>query len=329
MFHHTFAHIQRSWPASLFGLALAAAFWQAPESPPLVFAEPPPALASALPPQFVADLLPRTGASAGAASLAQRADGRLIVAWEADNEAADDSAIWFSIRDKDETGWGQPYQIANLASTAAGTFAHLRGVGQPVLYVEGSWLHLWYVGRGWFGDVLLHSLSTDGGKSWSKPARLQTSPLAHIDTRFGQPPFMLADGGLGLPLGGRDGWLRLAPTGQILDKIRLPAHDAGQLAAAGLPTTRPNTPFALLRLKSGRRLLAGTPPDGPDHLQLWLSGDAGQTLQASRQPEISAESTNPALLLDRDGRIHLAYTSRSRAIGLASFSEAWLDEARP
>lgn len=36
-----------------------------------------------------------------------------------------------------------------------------------------------------------------------------------------------------------------------------------------------------------------------------------------------------ALLLGRDGRIHLAYTWRRQGIKYATFSEAWLDGAAP
>ncbi|MDP3439263.1 MAG: exo-alpha-sialidase, partial [Azonexus sp.] len=166
-------------------------------------------------------------------------------------------------------------------------------------------------------------------------------------------------------------WLRLSPTGQILDKVRLPLEtsarqpavialdaqralallrDAGaepgkiQLATtdngglswqagAALPLANPNSAIALLRLKSGRLLLAGNPAIGREALLLWLSADAGQTWQASRTVEAAtdggADFTDPVLLQARDGRIHLVYTWRQQRIKHAVFSEAWLDGGQP
>jgi predicted neuraminidase len=166
-------------------------------------------------------------------------------------------------------------------------------------------------------------------------------------------------------------WLRLSATGRILDKARLPANgptlqpsvtafdaqhaiallrDAGTSpgkvqqagtdngglnwqAAEALTVPNPNTPVAVLRLKSGRLLLAGNPANGRQTLQLWLSADAGKTWQDSRvietAPDGGADFSSPNLLLGRDGRIHLAYTWRQQGIKHAAFSEAWLDGGQP
>jgi predicted neuraminidase len=107
--------------------------------------------------------------------------------------------------------------------------------------------------------------------------------------------------------------------------------DGGQhwQAGAALPLPNPNSSVALLRLRSGRLLLAGNPPNGREALLLWISADQGQTWQPTRSietaPDGGAEFSYPALLLGRDGRIHVAYTWRRQGIKVASFSEAWLD----
>lgn len=362
----------------LFAAALAGAFWRAPSPEAAAFVPPPAAAPSPLPATFVAEMLPRVAASAHAASLAQLADGRIAAAWFAGSkEGADDVAIWFSVLGRD--GWNEAQPIANRESTAGGTFAHVRKLGNPVLYTEGSWLHLWYVSvavGGWAGSSINHSVSTDGGKTWSKPSKLQTSPFANISTLVRTPPLPLADGGLGLPvyhefIAKHGEWLRLAPTGQILDKVRMPhgvrtlqpavvaldeqraialLRDAGpgpgkvQLSltqnggqrweeGAALAVPNPNASVALLRLKSGRLLLAGNPQDSREAMLLWLSSDEGKTWQPSRTvesaPDGGAEFSYPALLLGRDGRIHLAYTWRRQGIKHATFSEAWLDGETP
>lgn len=323
-------------------------------------------------------MLPKVAAWAQSATLARLPDGRLAAAWLAGStEGAEDASIWYSTRDKG--GWRKPLPIANRASTAGGTFAHIRGIGSPVLYAEGSWLHLWYASTGFGGQAtstLNHSFSTDAGISWMKPSRLQTSAFANISVSARTPPLPLADGGLGLPISHQfisqhGEWLRLSATGQIIDKVRI-QHDTAttqpaiavldeqnalavfgnadpgpgkiQLAttrngglqwAAGqpLPLANPNLPIALLRLKSGRLLLAGNPADGRAALRLWLSADQGQTWLPSRTVESAAdggaEFSHPALLLNRDGRIDLAYTWRQQGIKHAVFSEAWLDGAQP
>lgn len=370
--------LPRWLPPVLFIAALGAAFWRIPTPAAPAFVPPPAATGSTLPATFSARMLPKVAESAHAATLAQLPDGRIAAAWFAGSrEGADDVAIWFSILGKE--GWNQPAPIANRESTAGGTFAHVRKLGNPVLHVEGSWLHLWYVSvgiGGWAGSSINHSVSTDAGKSWFKPTKLQTSPFANISTLVRSPPLPLADGGLGLPvyhefIAKHGEWLRLSPTGQILDKVRMthavrtlqPAvvaldeqraigllRDAGpwpgrvQVSASqngglsweageALPIPNPNSSVALLRLKSGRLLLAGNPPNGREALLLWISADEGKTWQPTRTIESAAdggaEFSYPSLLLGRDGRIHVAYTWRRQGIKHAEFSEAWLDGGQP
>lgn len=367
------------WLAPLFFAgALAGAFWRVPAPPAPAFVPPPAAVPSTLPAIFSAEALPRIAESAHAASLAQLADGRIAAAWFAGSkEGARDVAIWYSLLGRN--GWSNPKIIADRASTAGGTFTHVRKIGNPVLHAEGGWLHLWYISvavGGWAGSSINHSVSTNGGQTWSKPTKLQTSPFANISTLVRTPPLPLADGGLGLPvyhefIAKHGEWLRLAPTGEILDKVRMPhtvrtlqpavvaldeqralaaLRDAGpgpgkvRLASTdnggdqwqqgetpALPN--PNSSVALLRLRSGRLLLAGNPQDGRDALLLWISADEGKTWQASRTvetaPDGGAEFSYPTLLLGRDGSIHLAYTWRRQGIKHARFSEAWLDERAP
>lgn len=356
----------------LFAAALAGAFWRAPAPAVPGFAAPPAAMPSTLPALFVNEMLWRDASLAAASpNLTELPDGRIAAAWLAGPD--DGMTVHFSIRERD--GWRPPGQIASHESTAGGTFARTDRLGSPVLHAEGSWLHLWYASRT-LGDSINHSLSTDGGKSWSKPARLQTSPFANFGNTVRTAPVSLADGGLGLPIShgfiGRHGeWLRLSATGQIVDKLRLPAtagtqqpavaaldeqqaiavlrdagpapgslrlattDDGGQHWQAGeaLAVTNPNASVALLRLKSGRLLLAGNPASGRQALLLWLSADQGKTWQEMRTveaaPDGGADYGNPSLLLGRDGRIHLAYDWRRQGIKHAVFSEAWLDGGQP
>jgi predicted neuraminidase len=166
-------------------------------------------------------------------------------------------------------------------------------------------------------------------------------------------------------------WLRLSPQGRILGKTRMPSprpglqpavaaldehnalallRDADQRAgrvmvdvsadgganwraSVSLDIGNFDSSVALLRLASGRLLLAANPENGRHLLQLFLSDDDGKTWQAARivesDPAGKAEYSYPALLQTSDGRIHLAYTYRREAISHAVFSEAWLTGAAP
>ena len=210
-----------------FGCGLPAAGWRTPAAPPLAL-EAVPAV------QLAADdLPPATRNSPERVSVARLADGRPAVAW-LDNDDPETAAIWLAIHDG--KGWREVGRIASRESTAAAAFMHAQGLGRPILWAEGGWLHLWYeaypLGRG-AGASILHSISTDGGRNWGRTERLESSPFGGFGARLGEVPRPLADGGLLLPLMPEGSWLRLAATGQIIEKVRLP------MVAAPPEATRP------------------------------------------------------------------------------------------
>lgn len=317
--------------AALFAAGLAAAFLHLPEAGAPGFApatDDSPASTAVAP---TLHTLPAAAPQAGPASLARLADGRIAAAWLAgpdDDESA--AGIWFATFDGD--AWSPPQLAARRESTAAGTFAHMNKLGRPLLWAEGGWLHLWYESLtlgDWAGAAIVHSLSTDGGKTWSKAERLPVSPFGALGSGLGGPPLALADGGLALPLDhrlfGRGGeMLRLSATGRLIDKIRLAhplggsrpsvvaldgerglavaAGDAGQrtvLASADggrqwSPLTDVDlagaaTAPALLRLADGKLLLAGNPAGQRGTLRLWLSADDGRSWSAGPTIEAAAD----------------------------------------
>lgn len=219
--------LPRGFAALLCAAAFAAAFWRLPQPAAPAFVPPPPATASALPALFAAQMLPTAGTIAQTPSLVHLPDGRLAAAWAAGSAAeATDLAIYFSTLGR--AGWSEPQPIVTRETAAGSLFAHIRRVGQPVLQADGDGLHLWFIAFGIGGNTILsHSQSSDGGRRWSAPRRLATSPLAGFGTTLGAPPLPLADGGRGLPLqrtllAGHGEWLRLTADGRIVDKARLP-----------------------------------------------------------------------------------------------------------
>lgn len=216
------------------------------------------------------------------------------------------------------------------------------------------------------GALLLHAVSTDHGDTWGRPERLSVTPLVLSRPALRNPPLALADGGFGLALDqtrpGRHGeWLRLAADGRPLDKRRLPLEgqsanpapvrlenghllafvptDNGTIATLesrdsgntwhSQPATAlsgAGTPLAVLRLPSGRLLLAANPAQGS--LALWLGDPAGRHWRLARNVETAVDGhahfRDPALLLAGNGHIHLAYAWREQAIRHLEFNEAWL-----
>lgn len=201
---------------ALFSGGMIAAGWRIPARPPLV-PESGPIV------QLATDELPSAARnSPHPVSRTRMADGRLAIAW-LDNGDTESAAIWLSIGDS--KGWREVGRIASRESTAAAAFMHAQGVGHPVLWAEGGWLHLWYeaypLNHG-AGASIMHSISTDGGRTWSRTRRLESSPFGGFGPHLGQAPKPLADGGLLLPLVPDGSWLRLAATGHVIDKIRQP-----------------------------------------------------------------------------------------------------------
>lgn len=365
--------LKRSLGGLAFVCALGAATWRIPNPPAPAFL-PPSVSASQKAPFFADDKLPDS-AEAEWISLAQLGDGRIAAAWSRQEAHA---GIRFSLLA--QGGWLAPSLAATRESAAGALLARVGRLTSPVLYGEGGWLHLWYAGLPSDGDgrsILLHTRSTDGGTTWSRSERLLASPLAHGSVLPHGNPLPLADGGLGLSLsqdfpGHASLWLRLDPTGRVLEKTRLAdsnlgdtpslaaldertaflvgtatSPDAATLAAgttadagiawqatvAALPPLNAQAPSALLGLPGGQLLLAANAPGTRGILQLWRSTDRGAHWQLARTVESAADGaadfSSPALLLARDGRIHLAYAWRRQAIRHLVFNDAWLDGANP
>lgn len=356
----------------LFLAALAAATVQAPRDAASSFVVPAAHDTPPAPPLHQARMLPGTGSAAASPSLAQLADGTLAVAWvgSAGGKYAQD-AIWFSRLVDDQ--WQEPLPLTTREDTAGAVFAHVDRLAQPVLGADGERLQLWYSasGSGGFGGLLLYSQSDDGGRHWRRPALRSATPFA-AGAPLPGAPLPLADGGFGLPLSlsglNRHGaWLRVDRAGRIIDQRRLPVGNAYPAIAATdaasatavltaspepeLATARstdggkswqaapppaianPGTPLALLRLASGRLLLAGNEGSGRGRLTLWLGDAAGKAWHLARRVEDAADATadfsEPALLQAADGRIHLVYAWRRQGIRHLAFNEAWLAGGQP
>lgn len=291
--------------ALILATAFAAAFWRVPEVAAPAFL--PPALAAARPAQpalLTGTMLPMAGIVAQAPSLVELADGKLAAAWTAgSDDTADDLAIRLSILDSD--GWRPPQVIVSREGTAGALFAHVRRIGQPVLYREGGWLHLWYIAVGPGGSrLLVHTRSTDGGRQWSPPVRLSHAPLAGFGTARGGPPLPLADGGIGLPLAhdlfsAHGEWLRLDARGRVVDKARLAS-----------PAPAPQPVVAALDAQRALALSRDAGPP-PGQVRALRTDNGGLAWTAVDAPGLPNPNLPLALLRLADGRLLLGGNAAS------------------
>ena len=102
-------------------------------------------------------------------------------------------------------------------------------------------------------------------------------------------------------------------------------------AGSTVEVPNPDSSVAMIRLFDGTLLMACNPEaSGRRRLQLYRSRDEGETWEASRlieAGETGDEFSYPALVQDRQARIHLGYTWKRRGIRVCSFSPEWLDAA--
>jgi predicted neuraminidase len=246
-------------------------------------------------------LLPPVGASAHAVSLTQLGDGRVIAAWYAGSrEGADDVAIVSATYGR--STWSAPITLVNRHDVQRDVRRLIRKIGNPVLWrAADNVLHLWFVSvsyGGWAGSAINHMQSNDNGQHWSAATRIVTSPFWNLSTLVRNPPLVLADGGVALPvyhefINKRPEWLRFSRDGALVDKTRVPgsAHTL-QPAAVALDQHR-----ALMLLRDS----------GPLHrIHSTHSSAAGD----SWQPALATPLPNPdsaiALLRLHDGSLLLA-----------------------
>ena len=196
----------------------------------------------------------------------------------------------------------------------------------------------------------------------SADMHLRNPPVALADGGLGLPASQTMFAGHGE-------WLRLNADGRVVGKSRMPLTEAAIAPAvtvvdsqqalallgdarhpriraarsgnggqhwqqANLPEiAHPGSPLALLRLGSGRLLLATNMGTERRTLAVWTGNADGSIWQPPRIIESAADTnadfSEPTLALDQDGRIHLAYAWRQQGIRHVLFSEAWLDGGSP
>jgi predicted neuraminidase len=186
----------------------------------------------------------------------------------------------------------------------------------PAILSDGGWaVPIYHEFLAEFPEILWMRESADGELSWSK-TRIFGGATAL------QPALVPQS---------REQAVVLCRDSSATRRIQLSrSADLGKDWSAPRSLTLPNSDSGLdaLRLFDGRILLAfNDSQTGRDNLTLALSDDAGLSWsrRAVLESEPGAEFSYPYLIQAGDGRVHLVYTWKRKAIKHAAFNPAWLD----
>jgi predicted neuraminidase len=289
-------------------------------------------------------------ASCHASTIAETPAG-LVAAWfGGTREGASDVGVWLARQTADR--WSMPVEVATGRQEDGTRFP----CWNPVLFqARGGPLLLFYkVGprpSAWWGMLVT---STDGGVTWSPPARLPEGILGPIKDK----PVLLADGALLCPSSTEDqGWRvhleRTTDLGRTWMKIG-PLNDGKTFAAIqpsvlfhpgntlqlvcrsrqgkivqawssdggaswgpleATPLPNPNSGIDAVTLADGRAVLIyNHTPRGRSPLNVALSDD-GRTWKAGPVLESEpGEYSYPAVIQAADGRVHVTYTWKRQRI---------------
>lgn len=117
-------------------------------------------------------------------SLAALSDGGLAMAWfGGSREGARDVQIFLARFEGQR--WSAPQVVLSTDQLIRSSGRFISKLGNPVLMARGEQLHLWFVmvsAGGWGGARLGHMRSPDGGRTWSAPRLLVTSPFMNVST---------------------------------------------------------------------------------------------------------------------------------------------------
>ncbi len=187
-------------------------------------------------------------------------DGGLRAFWNGgSHEAARGTAIYDAVLNPDTGVWGPARRVLTAAGTGRKVQRFIAKLGNPaVVRDREARLWLFYVSvsvGGWSGSAINVTTSSDEGESWDSPRRLISSPFFNLSTLVKGPPFLFADGAIGLPayheLVGKFGeLLRLDSRGRVIMKQRL-SRGASAIQPVIVPMD-PTDAVGFMRARRGR-----------------------------------------------------------------------------
>jgi len=288
--------------------------------------------------------------SCHASTLAETKDG-IVAAWfGGTREKNPDVGIWVSRHNKQ--GWSEVVEVANGVQESGERFP----CWNPVLFQapRGPLLLFYKVGTSpsrWWGML---TMSTNGGRTWSKPQRLPDSYLGPIKNK----PVLLKDGTLLCPSSTEyAGWqvhlemtsdfgktwkktevlndtkvfgaiqptILVYPSGKLQILCRSEqkkitqswSMDGGKTwtAMEATPLPNPNSGIDAVMLKDGRALLVYNHTEkGRSPLNIAISEDGKNWKPVLLLEDQPGEYSYPAVIQTTDGLVHITYTWKRERI---------------
>lgn len=232
----------------------------------------------------------------------------LLAFWYAGSrEGSSDSVIYQSQFDAAAGNWSDERIVIDRLTLESALQRSIRKIGNPtVMRDREGRLWLFFVSAsigGWAGSAVNTMRSEDGGRSWSAPRRLVTSPFLNLSTLVKGAPFLYDDGSIGLPvyheLIGKFGeLLHLDRDGRVLAKQRL-AWGKDSLQPVVLPRSA-NEALGLMRY-------AGKPPL---RVLEFRTTDGGRSWSAPVKSELPNPNSGIDAVRLGSGRLLLAFNNR-------------------
>jgi predicted neuraminidase len=232
----------------------------------------------------------------------------LLAFWYAGSrEGASDSVLYQSAFDAAAGRWSDERIVIDRVTLESALQRSIRKIGNPTVARdrEGR-LWLFFVSAsigGWAGSAVNFMRSQDGGRSWSAPRRLATSPFLNISTLVKGSPVLYEDGSIGLPvyhelLGKFGELLRIDSNGRVLAKQRL-AWGNHSLQPVILPRSAHEA--------AGFMRYAGDPPA---RVLAFRTVDGGRTWSAPEKSELPNPNAGIDVLRLDASRLLIAFNNR-------------------
>ncbi len=240
-----------------------------------------------------------------ASSIAEAANGDLLVTWYGGSyESSDDEALFMARRRKGERNWGAPQKLFHDAE---------RPVGNAIVFVDPSkrvWI-LW--GRmeasqpllghtGWAETRLMYRVSDDNGETWSKDTQFPMDTTGWLPRNL---PITLPGGELLVPLSDERNDTDLS--------FFVKTKDSGKTWVRSLNIPNSN--------KSGEQPTVAPRPDGSllafvrlrPHLRQSESTDGGMTWTAAHDTDLRCPDAAICVRALRNGHLLLVHNDSERA----------------
>lgn len=245
-----------------------------------------------------------------AASLAMIGPNQLFATWYGGTrEGARDVQI-YSSRFLDNR-WTEPRVIMTTQHLSKNTRRSIKKLGNPVAVSDNNgtvWVFFVSVTvGGWGGGAINVMHSTDNGENFSNPERLITSPFINISTHVRNPPFLYANGDIGVPvyhefIGKFSEILRLNQSGEVINKQRISRGDRALQPSVAIYTPHHASLWHRNGDRAEAKVLFSTSTDGGETWSRTIptalpNPDSGLTSLALTTGQTNNDSSEQTLLV--------------------------------